>query len=403
MFDLIIIGGGAAGIFSAALMGNASKVLVLEKSSKLLSKVAISGGGRCNVTHACFDPAELTENYPRGMVELLGPFHHFGPGDMIAWLDEKGVELKVESDGRMFPVSDKSLDIVNALLNSAKENNVEIRTGISVESIYQKDDNWIVNTGEQQLTSRYVLIASGGGPKMSQFSFLKDLSLEIKPPVPSLFTFNLIKKDITRLMGVSVAKAFVSINGFEMETEGPLLITHWGFSGPAVLKLSAFAARYLAEKDYKFQVKINWTGSEEDNLKEWFRERRSMHPTRPVHKTPLFGIVSRLWEFLCDKAGVFPFTIWAELRKEQEQKLIGILLSDIYECQGKTTFKEEFVTCGGVELSEIDFRTMESRKNKGLFFAGEVLDIDAVTGGFNFQAAWTTSYIATREIKKRLT
>lgn len=399
---IAIIGGGAAGFFAAvncADMYPQHRVTIFEKGKKLLSKVRVSGGGRCNVTHACFDVQLLAKNYPRGEKQLKSCFSRFMTTDTIKWFEERGVNLKAENDGRMFPVSDSSQTIIDCLLQEAEKHNVQIETGCDVIRMEKKED------GKIELTFRYeekrsfdaVLIATGGSPSASGFDWLRDSGHDIIPPVPSLFTFNIPKNKVTELMGVSVNPARVKILQTNYSNEGPLLITHWGMSGPAVLKLSSLAARELATRNYKFKIQVSWlTDKKEDTLRAEFIEMKKTFATRLVYNFIEFGLPKRLWQFLLDKSGIPEHQQWAQLSKDQLNKLVSSLMYDEYSVSGKTTFKEEFVTCGGVSLKDVNFQTMESKIMKGLYFAGEVLDIDAVTGGFNFQAAWSTGFVAAK-------
>jgi predicted Rossmann fold flavoprotein len=397
---IAIIGAGAAGFFAAINCAEKypqHEITIFEKTNKLLSKVRVSGGGRCNVTHACFDVNVLVKNYPRGEKQLKSVFSRFMTTDTINWFESRRVKLKTEPDGRMFPVTDSSQTIIDCLLNEASRHHVKIETGSDVLRIEKKDN------GKIELTFRYeerhefdaVLIASGGSINAAGFDWLKECGHEIISPVPSLFTFNIPKNKITELMGVSVEIARVKIPETNFISEGPLLITHWGMSGPAILKLSSIAARTLAEKKYNFKIQVNWVKDlNEEKLRPTLTEIKNASAKKLIHNAPEFGLPKRLWQFLLIKSGIENQMQWAQLSKEQLNKLLNSLIYDEYIVSGKTTFKEEFVTCGGVSLKDVDFKTMESKKMKRLFFAGEVLDIDAVTGGFNFQAAWTTGYVA---------
>lgn len=402
--DFVVIGGGAAGFFAAvnaARMKPGLRVIVIEKSSKLLSKVRVSGGGRCNVTHACFVPNELVAFYPRGSKELRQAFSRFSTGDTVAWFEERGVELKTEDDGRMFPVTDDSETIINCLLDEAEKYGVDIATGVGVHQLEPVAGGFnIVFEGPYPtLFTKNVLIATGGNRAIEGYKWIKDLGHNIIPPVPSLFTFNMPNNEIIKLMGVSIEPVSVKIPGTGIETEGPLLITHWGMSGPAVLKASAFGARELAKLHYKFTAQINWlSGHGEEDMFEDLCWYKMQHPAQKVVSTSHLHIPKRLWEFLVAKAGIDSNLKWGDAPHKAIRSLTKTLCADEYEVNGKTTFKEEFVTCGGVDLKEIDFRTMESRIHKGLYFAGEVMDVDGVTGGFNFQNAWTTGYIAAQAV-----
>jgi predicted Rossmann fold flavoprotein len=402
-FDLIVIGGGAAGMFNAinvATLFPDKKVLVIEKSNKLLAKVKISGGGRCNVTHACFDPKELIRYYPRGARELLSVFSRFSPLETAMWFAERGVKLKTEEDGRMFPITDSSQTIIDCLLKEADKNNINIWQSCEVKNIAPQEKGFVLQlTDGQELSCLKLMIATGGHPKLEQYKWIEKLGHTIIPPVPSLFTFNLIKNPITELMGVSVKKARVKLLPLKLEEEGPLLITHWGFSGPVILKLSAFAARELHALDYKYEVQINWLPQfNELELKNYFENQRLNFGNHKLINRQGFEFPSRLWSFLLYKSGINEDKRWADVSNKEINKLIETILRDRYAANGKTTFKEEFVTCGGVNLKEIDFKTMQSKLVNDLYFAGEILNIDGVTGGFNFQAAWATAYVAAQNM-----
>lgn len=390
--DLVVIGGGAAGFFGAlraAELQPHAKIIILEKSSRVLDKVRISGGGRCNVTHGCFDPAELVRYYPRGQRELLGPFHRFLCGDMMAWLDERGVETKIEDDGRVFPVSDQSESITNCFENEARRLNIEVITRCGVTDLQPVNNRWQITTPGDRYTSPKVLVTSGSSPAFWQL--LSQLGVQMVSPVPSLFTFNSKHPLLKNLMGLSVPSANLRIEGSRLEASGPLLITHWGVSGPAVLRLSAWGAREFAQRDYRFTLIADFTG--ETNVNNWVHERRTADGKKKVINTPFPNISKRLWERMLEIAEVGDLN-WGDLQKSVIEALVLVLSACRLDVNGKSTFKDEFVTAGGVELSEINFKTMEHQRLRGLHFAGEVLNIDAITGGFNFQAAWTTSYIA---------
>lgn len=398
-FDLVVIGGGAAGFFAAvnaARMKSGLRVIIFEKSTKLLSKVKVSGGGRCNVTHACFNNRELVEYYPRGSRELAQAFSRFGPANTVEWFESRGVELKTEDDKRMFPVSDDSQTIIDCLVSEAEKYGVQIATGIGVHHLEKQDESWKITFegSYPALHVKNVLIATGGGRSIDAYKWIKDLGHSIITPVPSLFTFNMPGNPITQLMGVAIEPASVKIKDTNIGTEGPLLITHWGMSGPAILKASAFGARVLAERQYKFTAIINWlSGFNEEEVFDDLAWYKMQHPAQKVTTTSHLHIPKRLWEFLVDKAGIDSLMKWGDISHKLIRSLAKTLTADEYPVSGKTTFKEEFVTCGGVDLKEIDFRTMESKLHKGLYFAGEVIDVDGLTGGFNFQNAWTTGYV----------
>lgn len=400
---LIVIGGGAAGFFcaiNAARMHPRLKVTILEKSGKLLSKVLVSGGGRCNVTHACFDIEDMCVNYPRGSRFVRKAFHQFFTKDTVEWFESRGVQLKAEQDGRMFPVSDSSRSIADCLLREANKYGVEILLNREVLKITRQDEGFSIRCKNgETMNAAYICIASGGYPKMAMFEWLQQTGHTIEEPVPSLFTFNLPDNPLTRLMGVTVEEATIKIGGTKLEQNGPLLITHWGLSGPAALKLSAFAARELFSRQYKCTLLINWLpGYNEQSLREALILQRKNEPARMVMGKNSFGLPARLWEFLAETAGVKPAMRRADLPAAVLNRLIVQLCR--YECavSGKTTFKEEFVTAGGISLAEVDANTMMSKKVPGLYFAGEVLDVDGITGGFNFQHAWTSGWVAAKHI-----
>lgn len=399
---LIVIGGGAAGFFcavNAARMNPDLQVTILEKTTRLLSKVKVSGGGRCNVTHALFDIGEMSKRYPRGQNFVKKIFYQFFTSDTIKWFEERGVAVKAEKDGRMFPVTDSSQTIIDCLMNEANSYGVEIRMNADVKEIAANNLQWAITLANGQLlTTDFVCIACGGYPKTSMFEWLQNLGHSVAEPVPSLFTFNLPKHPITALMGVSVERARVKIEGSKLVEEGPLLVTHWGLSGPAILRLSAWGARELRVKNYEFRVHINWLPDYNDqSLKDEFQHQRTASPTQKIanHKSSL---PHRLWLFLLEQSGINLDWRWADLPARIENILVRNLVDYIVEVKGKTTFKEEFVTAGGINLSEVDANTMMSKKVQQIYFAGEVLDVDGITGGFNFQHAWTSGWIAAKAI-----
>jgi predicted Rossmann fold flavoprotein len=405
--QLVVIGGGAAGFFcavNAARMNPSLQVTIIEKSNKLLSKVKVSGGGRCNTTHACFEIPELTKKYPRGQNFIKKAFHWFNTNDTIAWFAERGVQLKTEADGRMFPVTDDSQTIINCLLKEADKYKVEILMQSEVRSLVPgtRDglDGFTLQTSNSRLlTPDYVCIASGGYPKSSMFDWLRKLGHTIEEPVPSLFTFNMPGNSITELMGVAVEKAAVKVAGTKLAQEGPLLITHWGMSGPAILRLSAWGARQLADMNYHFTLLVNWLPDyrEQDLRSDWQSYRDEYAGQKTGGKNP-FGLPNRLWMHLLACSDIHPDTRWAEMPAKEQNKLIKNLTAQEFLVKGKTTFKEEFVTCGGIKLTEIDPNTMQSKIQPDIFFAGEVMDVDGITGGFNFQNAWTSGWIAAKAI-----
>jgi predicted Rossmann fold flavoprotein len=404
--QLVVIGGGAAGFFcavNAARMNPSMKVTIVEKTSKLLSKVRVSGGGRCNVTHACFEISSLVKRYPRGTNFLKKTFHQFNTNHCKEWFEQRGVKLKTEADGRMFSITDSSQTIIDCLLKEANKYGVEIVMNSEVRSMKHKEGQFMLELANNRLiTSDYVCVACGGYPKSSMFDWLKALGHSIEEPVPSLFTFNMPGCPITKLMGVSVEKATVKIVGSKLSDEGPLLITHWGMSGPAILKLSAWGARELANKDYHFNILVNWLADyNEQTLRDQWQSIRNEHTAQKIGNRNPFNLAARLWVYLLNESGVHEDLRWADLPSKEQNKLIKNLTAHEFEVKGKTTFKEEFVTCGGIRLSEVDANTMESRLVPNLFFAGEILDVDGVTGGFNFQHAWTSGWIAGKAIASR--
>ncbi|WP_317170902.1 BaiN/RdsA family NAD(P)/FAD-dependent oxidoreductase [Hymenobacter lapidiphilus] len=400
-----VIGGGAAGFFGAIACAEANpalRVLLLEKTGKLLSKVRISGGGRCNVTHAADTPAQLVQHYPRGGAQLKQPFHTFGAPDTVRWFASRGVQLKTEPDGRMFPITDSSETVAQCLLDAARRAGVEILTHTAADSIRALPEGGFELTLSGSSTPPVLrvarlLVATGGAPKSEQYNWLRQLGHAIQEPVPSLFTFNVPNSPLRELPGVSVPRARVRVAGEKLDYEGPVLITHWGLSGPAVLKLSAWGARRLHELSYRSIALVSWLPDfTEDTLRSHLQEHRGPHGRKLVLSNPLLGLPQRLWRTLAEQAGIGPETRWNELPAKLQNRLIEALLRTALPVAGKTTYKEEFVTCGGISLAEINMQTMESRLVPGLHFAGEVLDIDGITGGFNFQAAWTTGFLAGR-------
>lgn len=402
--SLVVIGGGAAGFFcavNAARLNPQLKVIILEKTSKVLSKVRISGGGRCNLTHACFDIQEMSRKYPRGGNFVKKTFHQFFTTDTVKWFEERGVQLKTEADGRMFPVTDSSQTIVDCLLKEVNWFGVQIMMNAEVRSLRSENEKFNIELSDfRHLACDFVCIACGGYPKSAMFEWLKQLGHSIEEPVPSLFTFNLsADHPITKLMGVSVEKARIKIIGTKLEQQGPLLITHWGFSGPAVLKLSAWGARELQQRNWNFEIMVNWLPALNDPaLREQFSSLRQNHAGQKIISKSVFGLPNRLWDFLATSSGVTNDLRWADLPAAIQNKFMRNITSGEFSVKGKTTFKEEFVTAGGIKLSEVDPNTMMSKKVPQLFFAGEVLDVDGITGGFNFQHAWTSGWIAAHNI-----
>ena len=408
-FDIIIVGGGAAGFFTAITIVEKNpklKVAILERGSEVLTKVRISGGGRCNVTHACFEPNELVKYYPRGEKELRGPFHQFGSGDTVEWFSNHGVELKIEEDGRMFPVSNSSQTIIDCFLKATDKLGIKVLTGQSVQSIFKKDDCWKIDTQNENYITEKLILATGSNPKI--WGMLQTFDHAIVNPVPSLFTFNIKDPRIAELPGVS-AVVSVKVKDTKLASTGPLLITHWGMSGPAILKLSAWGARILFEKNYQFTIVVNWLNDvDTDDAEKILKDLKQVHAKKGVSNKSPFDLPSgqysstrlsnRLWESLVLASNISSATKWADLSKNQLQNLANQLTNSNFQVNGKSTFKEEFVTAGGIDLKSINFKTMESKLHNNLYFAGEIVNIDAVTGGFNFQNAWTTGFILAKSL-----
>jgi len=403
---LVVIGGGAAGFFcavNAAKMNPSLKVTLLEKTNKLLSKVRVSGGGRCNVTHACFEIPEIIKKYPRGANFLKKSFHQFFTTDTIRWFEDRGVRVKREDDGRMFPYTDSSQSIIDCLMHEANLYKVGIMMQAEVRSLKCINNTFLIElSGARHLNADFMCVASGGYNKSSMFDWIKEMGHSIEEPVPSLFTFNIPAHPITQLMGITVEEAQVKITGSKLAEIGPVLITHWGLSGPAVLKLSAWGARELALRKYQFMIAVNWIpASDETSIRDKFQQYRVDAAPQKVTNRNAFGLPQRLWQFLCAQAGITENMRWADLPSKQQNQLIKNLCTYELVVNGKTTFKEEFVTAGGILLNEIDPNTMQSKIVPDLFFAGEVMNVDGITGGFNFQHAWTSAWIAAKSIAER--
>ncbi|MEC5164956.1 putative Rossmann fold flavoprotein [Flavobacterium sp. PL11] len=402
-FDIIIVGGGAAGFFTAINIVEKNpklKVAILERGADVLQKVRISGGGRCNVTHACFEPKELVKFYPRGEKELRGPFHQFGSGDTIEWFENHGVKLKIESDGRMFPVSNSSQTIIDCFMQATQKLGIAVLTGQSVQSIFNIDiDNeklWKIETQTEKYLAEKLILATGSNPKI--WEMLQTFGHAIVKPVPSLFTFNIKDSRIKELPGVA-AQVTVKVKDSKLTSTGALLITHWGMSGPAILKLSAWGARILHDKNYQFTIFVNWLNdADKEEVEKKLKELKQEHAKKSVSKKSPFELTNRLWESLVLASGIETETKWADLSKLQLQNLASQLTNGTFQVNGKSTFKEEFVTAGGIDLKEINFKTMASKLHNNLYFAGEIVNIDAITGGYNFQNAWTSGFIVANGI-----
>jgi predicted Rossmann fold flavoprotein len=404
----VVIGGGAAGFFAAIAcaekLGSRGTVTLYEATAHPLAKVRVSGGGRCNVTHACFEPRELVKRYPRGGRELMGAFHRFQPRDTVAWFAERGVELKTEDDGRMFPITDDSATVVDCLTAAAQKAGVTIITSLGVrtvealparEGVRAATSFWLTLTDDTNVRCERLLIATGGNKSSAGLTIAQALGHTIETPVPSLFTFHIDDKRLEGLSGMSVENASVAVRGTKLRESGPLLVTHWGMSGPAILKLSAWGARELASVNYEFPLLLNWTGSHtRDSLARELMAVREKNPKKQITTWSPVAMPQRLWERLVRYSGIVATTPWAQVGNAALATLAAQLTEAEFTVVGKSLFKEEFVTCGGVKLKELDFRAMESRLCPGLHFAGEVIDVDGVTGGFNFQAAWTTGWLA---------
>lgn len=401
---IVVIGGGAAGFFGAITAAETfpdAQVTILEKSRNVLSKVRVSGGGRCNVTHACFDNRLLVKNYPRGERWLRSLLNTFDAASTVSWFENKGVRLKTESDGRIFPTTDSSETIIDCLLRTAQRLGIQIRTSCGVTTMAQDaGSRWLLQlTTDETLLADRVLVATGGYPQRSSYNWIPDQSEDLVSPVPSLFTLNVPTSSLLSLAGVSVPNARVSVVGTKLEQQGPLLLTHWGFSGPAILRLSAWGARYLAEQQYRFILRIHWLAEQnEQQIRDALQHFRQQHPKKQVTSQNPVGLPNRLWQAFTTEVGINDTLRWAELPGKAQNRLVEKLTNSQFQVDGKSTFKEEFVTCGGIALESLHPQTLESKQHNGLFFAGEILDVDGITGGFNFQNAWTTGYIAGKHI-----
>ncbi len=397
---IIIIGGGAAGFFCAANLDETKyETTILEQNSEVLQKVKVSGGGRCNVTHACYDPRELVQFYPRGHKELRSVFHKFQPADMLDWLEQRGVETHTEEDGRIFPVSDSSQTIIDVLLHEVRQKGFKIHTKQTVTAINPAGSGYEVTTTGATYAADIVVYATGSAPKSVRL--LESLGHQLIPAVPSLFTFNIKNKELNDLMGTSFPEAEVRIPSLKASDSGPLLITHWGLSGPAVLKLSAWKARELAALQYQFEIIVNFVGTDLETAEQRWLAYRQQHPKKTVGKSKLFDLTNRFWNYVLQEAKIHPDKIISDVSAAERQALLTLLTANRMQVNGKSTFKEEFVTAGGVSLKEIDFRSMQSRVLPHFYIAGEVLDIDAVTGGFNFQACWSEAWLIAQDLNSK--
>jgi len=393
MYDVVIVGAGAAGLFAALQAKNSfpeARVAILEKTAVPLAKVRVSGGGRCNVTHACFDPKLLSTHYPRGGKELIGPFHRFQPLDTIEWFQQRGVELKTEADGRMFPVSDSSSTIIDCLLGEAERLGVELQLRKRIHSIAHTH-SFLIDLEDKQLECKALILCTGSSKE--GYLFAEKLGHTLSPPVPSLFTFTVPHFALADLSGISVNPVSIYLEDSSFTQTGALLLTHFGFSGPAILKLSAFGARYLHEKEYRFPLSIQWVLESEEILFQKLLEQKALYPDKSLSTQNPFKLAKNLWKMFVELTCPLEKKM-KDLSHKDLRSLAHKLYKDSYYVEGKTTHKEEFVTCGGIPLSEVNFKTMESKKCPGLFFAGEILDVDGITGGFNFQNAWTSGYLA---------
>lgn len=400
VFDVLVVGGGAAGFFTAINIAEKNqhlKIAILEKSNKLLSKVKISGGGRCNVTNQRESPSALTKFYPRGEKKLYPVLKQFGTKEMRKWLENHGVEVKSESDHRVFPMSDSSQTIIDCFLNLTRKFKVDVFQKVNITGLSTLNNHWAVSTNEGSYHSKKLVIATGSAP--SFWNLLEEsLGLKIASPVPSLFTFNIKDPRINGLEGIAFKNCVIKVVGSKLQEEGPLLVTHWGMSGPAILKISARGALTLSKADYKFNVMINYTGENYQQVQSHLLNVKEKHPKKHVHNLSLFDIPKRFWVRLCEYCDINKEAVFAELSKKQMNRLVEEMAQGLYEVNGKSTFKEEFVTAGGIDLEEIDLNTYEGKRFPNLYLAGEVLNIDALTGGFNFQACWSAGWIISESI-----
>lgn len=402
MYTIGVIGGGAAGFFAAIQAASTGhNVVIFEKTSKVLSKVKVSGGGRCNVTHDCRIVSKLVKFYPRGEKFLKKVFLQFSVEDTVKWFSSRGVPLKIEADGRMFPVTDSSQTVIDLLVGEAEKVGVNIRFSTAVLQVTKEKTGFNLHLKHQTVLVDKLIITTGGSSKIENYDWIKSLGHHIITPVPSLFTFNTPNEPLTELQGIAMPDTHIRLEGTKLSYDGPLLITHWGLSGPAVLKLSAFGANWLYDVAYKANAHIRWDRAfKEEKLRLELSQYKTVHPKRKIHSHPLFGIPQRLWVYLANNSQINPDSCWMNISKKQNNKLLENLFRFTLRIEGKTTFKEEFVTAGGVDLKEIDSQTMESKLLPGLYFAGEVINVDGITGGFNFQAAWSTGFLAGKNATK---
>jgi predicted Rossmann fold flavoprotein len=400
-FDVVVVGAGAAGYFAAVTCAERYphlRIAILEKNSKALQKVLVSGGGRCNVTHSCFDNKKLVEHYPRGGKKLLTVFKQFNPSNTIEWFQQHGVNLVAEADGRMFPSTNQSSTIIKCLCETADALGIQVKLRTELISIHVKEDSsFELNTSEGVILTNRLILTTGGSPKREAYEFIKNIGVLLKPPIPSLFTFNILHHPLVDLMGVSLPHAEVKIPDLKLSSKGSLLITHWGFSGPCIIKLSAFAAEELFRRNYEYQISISWIGTRNtDAVIQSLVDFKIDNAAKNIENAVPMNLPKRLWLYLIQWLDETPDKKWSDVSLKFIRKLSEKLCNDIYQAKGKTTFKEEFVTCGGVKLDEVNLESMQHQRIKNLFFAGEVLDIDGVTGGFNFQAAWSTAFVAAK-------
>ncbi len=398
-YDVLVVGGGAAGFFTAinAAKENANlKIAIIERGKEVLQKVKVSGGGRCNVTHACFDPKELTQYYPRGEKELLGPFHQFCCGDTFEWFEQRGIELKIEEDGRVFPITDSSQTIIDCFLKEVDTYGIEVLKNQAMLDFSKENNKWHITTKTDVFKATSLVVAAGSSPKI--WKLIQSKGHRIINPVPSLFTFNIKDERLTDIPGVVAQNVSISVLNSNLESSGPLLITHWGLSAPAILKLSAWGARILAQKNYRFDIVVNFIDLPTTTCLQDLKELKQKMAKNLVIKYNQFELPKRLWRKLVAASQISETTRWADLTKEELENFANQLTNAVFKVDGKSTFKEEFVTAGGIDLKEVNFKRFESKLHKNLFFAGELLNIDAITGGFNFQNAWTGAYLIAKAI-----